>query len=119
MFLTEEEQALLRLDSVLFASHLLGLEIMKRMHEFFFALRQENYNEAANQLLLHGASGYLGAVVSVLARRIREGSLDLQDIFVQKEPVPEMLLHRKTSRNHREKFFQNSQKQMQESLYVR
>ena len=72
---------------------------------FFFALRQENYNEAANQLLLHGASGYLGAVVSVLARRIREGSLDLQDIFVQKEPVPEMLLHRKTSRNHRENFY--------------
>ncbi|MDE5680784.1 MAG: hypothetical protein K2I05_00330 [Mailhella sp.] len=119
VFLTEEEQALLRLDSVLFASHLLGLEIMKRMHEFFFALRQDNYKEAANQLLLHGASGYLGAVVSVLARRIREGNLDLQDIFVQKEPVPKMLLHRKTSQNREGKYFQKRQKQMQESLYAR
>lgn len=98
--LTSDEQALLRVDSVLFAAHLLGLEITLQMHDFFLALQQDNYAEAANQLLSHSASAYLGAVIAILARRIHDASLDFQDIALQKADVPKMQFHRRKIKNY-------------------
>lgn len=98
--LSTEEQALLRVDSVLFASHLLGIEIMLHMHDFFLALQEDNYLEASNQLLSHRASSYLGAIMAILARRIREASLDYRDIARQKADIPTMHLHRKKAKNY-------------------
>lgn len=98
--LTSEEQALLRVDSVLFVTHLLGLEITLQMHDFFLALQRDDYAEAANQLLSHSAAAYLGAVTAILARRIREASLDFQDLALQKADTPKMHFHRRKMKNY-------------------
>lgn len=82
--LSEQERALLRVDSVLFLTHLFGLEIMRRMHGFFAALHAENYGEAASFLLEQAVSAKLGTAVSLLARRIKSGDLDLRDAAVWK-----------------------------------
>lgn len=98
--LTQGERALLRVDSVLFVSHLLGIEIILQMHDFFFALQEDNYLEASNQLLSHRAASYLGAIAAILARRIREGSLDYRDMVRQKADIPAMRLHRRKEKNY-------------------
>lgn len=108
--LTDEEQALLRVDSVLFVTHLLGLEITLQMHDFFLALQQDNYAEAANQLLSHSAAACLGAVISILARRIREASLDYCDLAMQKADTPKMHFHRKKMKNYFIQYVQNRKK---------
>lgn len=110
--LTKEEQALLRVDSVLFVTHLLGLEITLQMHDFFLALQQDNYEEAANQLLSHSAAAYAGAIMAILARRIREASLDYQDLAVQKAETPKMHFHRKKAKNYFVQYFQNRKKSL-------
>lgn len=112
--LSTEEQALLRVDSVLFASHLLGIEIMLHMHDFFLALQEDNYLEASNQLLSHRASSYHGAIMAILARRIREASLDYRDIARQKADIPTMHLHRKKAKNY---FLQYGQGKMTGAFY--
>lgn len=98
--LTQGERALLRVDSVLFVSHLLGMEIMLQMHDFFFALQEDNYLEASNRLLSHRAASYLGAILAILARRIRETSLDYRDLTRQKGDIPAMRLHRRKEKNY-------------------
>lgn len=85
--LTKEEQALLRVDSVLFMTHLWGLDIVLEMHDFFLALQQNNFEEASSQLLSHRASAYFGAITAMLARRIREASLEYADVAVPKTAV--------------------------------
>lgn len=110
--LTKEEQALLRVDSVLFVTHLLGLEMTLQMHDFFLALQQDNYAEAANQLLSHSAAAYAGAIMAILARRIREASLDYQDLAVQKAETPKMHFHRRKAKNYFVQYFQNRKKSL-------
>lgn len=80
--LSDQERTLLRVDSVLFLTHLFGLEIMRKMHGFFSALHAENYEEAASFLLEQAVSAKLGTAVSLLARRIKSGDLDLRDAAV-------------------------------------
>lgn len=108
--LTEREQALLRVDSVLFVTHLLGLEITLQMHDFFFALLEDNYEEACSQLLSHSAASYLGAIMAVLARRIREASLEYSDLALrnsgQKSALPMEKRGRKPQ-TYIQKYFQN------------
>lgn len=108
--LSSAEQALLRVDSVLFAAHLLGLEIILQMHDFFLALQQDNYAEAANQLLSHSAAAYLGAAMAILARRIREASIDFKDLTMQKADIPKMLFHRRKRKNYFMQYVQNRRK---------
>lgn len=97
--LTEREQALLRVDSVLFVTHLLGLDIVLHMHDFFLALQQDNFEEAASQLLSHRASGYFGAIMAILARRIREASLDYNDMELQKADFPKTIKRGRKPKN--------------------
>lgn len=108
--LSSAEQALLRVDSVLFAAHLLGLEIILQMHDFFLALQQDNYAEAANQLLSHSAAAYVGAVMAILARRIREASLDFRDLTLQKADIPKMHFHRRKRKNYFMEYVQKRRK---------
>lgn len=92
--LTPQEQALVRTDAVLFLAHLLGLELTSQMLGFFWALKEDNYGLAASELMAHGAAGCLGAVMHMLARRIRDASLDLRDISVKEQPQAKFVLHR-------------------------
>lgn len=112
--LTSEEQALLRVDSVLFVTHLLGLEITLQMHDFFSALKRDNYAEAANQLLSHSAAAYLGAVAAILARRIREASLDFRDLALQKADTPKMHFHRRKMKNYFMQYVQSRRKNFEQ-----
>lgn len=115
--LTKREQALLRVDSVLFVAHLLGLEMTLQMHDFFLALQQDNYREAANQLLSHSAAAYAGAIMAILARRIREASLDYQDLAAQKAETPKMHFHRRKAKNYFVQYFQNRKKSLGQTGY--
>lgn len=92
--LTKEEQALLRVDAVLFLTHILGLELTGQMDGFFWALKEENYALAASELLAHSAAARLGAVMHMLARRIRDASLDLRDISAKDREAVKFVLHR-------------------------
>lgn len=105
--LTEREQALLRVDSVLFVTHLLGLDITLQMHDFFLALQQDKYAEAGSQLLSHSATAYLGSVMAILARRIREASLDYRDIALQKTPLLKKQKRGRKPQTYLQKYFQN------------
>ncbi len=105
--LTEREQALLRVDSVLFVTHLLGLDITLQMHDFFLALQQDNYAEACSQLLSHSSAAYLGTIISVLARRIREARLDYGDIALQKTPLLKKQKRGRKPQTYLQKYFQN------------
>lgn len=91
---TEAEKALIRVDSILFLTHLLGLEMVKRMPEFFMALLEEDYEIAGNCLLAHRASKYFGHTMYILARRIKYGTIDLYDFVSckQKPKIPKTAL---------------------------
>lgn len=112
--LTEEEQALLRADAVLFLTHVLGLELVGNMHEFFRALKEDNYALAASELLAHSASSYLGGLMPVLARRIREASLDFRDISVKELQTVQFLLHRRKAKNYTVRRLQQRRKPLSE-----
>lgn len=104
--LTKEEQALLRVDSVLFVTHLLGLEITLQMHDFFLALQQDKYDEAGSHLLAHSANACFGAIMAILARRIREANLDYEDMALQKAAFPQK---QKRGRKAKSYFLRNFQ----------
>ncbi len=105
--LTKQEQALLRVDSVLFVTHLLGLEITLQMHDFFLALQQDNYAEASSQLLGHSANAYFGAIMAILARRIREASLEYKDMALQKADLPKTPKRGRKPKSYILQYFQN------------
>lgn len=105
--LTAPEQALLRADAVLFLTHILGLEIVSEMQGFFWALQAENYALAGSELLAHGSASYLGAVMSMLARRIKEASLDFRDMTVSAEEPVHFLLHRRKAKHYMVRYLQN------------
>lgn len=111
--LTKREQALLRVDSVLFVTHLLGLDITLQMHDFFLALQEDNYAEACSQLLAHRANAYFGAVMAILARRIREASLDYGDIALQKTPLLQKQKRGRKPKSYFLKYVQNHSKSLQ------
>lgn len=91
---TEAEKALIRVDSILFLTHLLGLEMVKRMPEFFIALLEEEYETAGNYLLAHRSARYFGHTMYIIARRIKYGTIDLLDFISckQKPQIPKLAL---------------------------